>query len=582
MENYDFFWQTEHAFQSKEKKNIFPLKKEEKKKPWEKEKEDQNLFQKNAESYQKRNSGIGNSNFAPKAEEKPGEPKEKPNKMKSVTEMGTNATQIPRNLSMISNNKSPKANTDNEQGWDAWESFAYGSERVAQGMVGALEGVGDFVGVGLGKPLQWVTSLGGLTPNPVSDGLGSFCENLLSYDVAGEYGKNIRARYHPSEQLEKVTSINEFAGSLVPSMLTAGATSIPALGYVVNAAMTAGQAMQDGYQQSGDVDQAITYGSVYGGLDAIVSSFAGGIPLLPEGKLTKAVSKVIKDPTMAKGLQMAADAVGEGGEEMIMQTLDPYIKRATVDGNAPNASAEEVLEAGLRAVALSAILQAGGAVTDKIGQSDRFSRYKDGRDMFLEGFYWIDDPEVPRVFDSKKELDFYEGLTGVDNQNTATYYGKGADARINALKSAGDVQVLQYVPTSKATIYTTPGVTTTVLGRYDPDTMSILEELEYEKSLNFGPREGGLNLLNAPDGAYKDADQFWNEINRPWLDQAIQRGDIIVLATLPGWWKLKQYNHTTGKFEQTGFGREYEYLREHGYVYDRKTRTMRPQKQEQE
>ena len=30
MENYDFFGQAEHPFQSKEKKNIFPLKKEEK------------------------------------------------------------------------------------------------------------------------------------------------------------------------------------------------------------------------------------------------------------------------------------------------------------------------------------------------------------------------------------------------------------------------------------------------------------------------------------------------------------------------------------------------------------------------
>ena len=574
---YDFFRQTEEIFKPEKPKNIFPLKTEEEEKPRKKTKEDdKNLFQKNNASYQKGNNGIGNSNFALNTDKKPSAPKKKETTPKiSQGGMNTNAATIPRNQPPPSKADKPAKETSKETDWSPGKSFAYGSERLGQGVLGAVEGVSDFINVGIGKPLQWITSLGGYAPNAVSDAIGEYSDNALRDNLTGQYGKNIRERYKPTEEMETLTGMNELAGNLMPGMFSAGVVSYPMLGQTVNTLMTAGQAVQNGYQQSGDLDQAAIYGSLYGGAEAIVSRLAGGIPLLPKGKLTQIVSDVIKDPTVAKGLQMAVDAIGEGGEDMFMRTLDPYIKRATIDANAPNASAEEILGAGLRAAALSMILQAGGKVTDKISQTNQFNRYENGRDMFLEGFYWIDDPEGPRVFHSKNERDFYEAFTELDNQKTASYYGKGAREFINSLGNDSDVRVLTHVPTSKARIYTTPGKTTTIIGRYDPDMFSILEELQYEKSLDFGPREGGFNLLNTPDELYKTPEQFWNEYNRPWLDQVIQRGDIIVLATLPKKKNLKRYNNKTGKFELNGFGREYNYLLEHGYVYDQNTRTMR-------
>ena len=36
-----------------------------------------------------------------------------------------------------------------------------------------------------------------------------------------------------------------------------------------------------------------------------------------------------------------------------------------------------------------------------------------------------------------------------------------------------------------------------------------------------------------PDDMYKNADQFWDEVNVKWLDEAIARGDVIILATKP-------------------------------------------------
>lgn len=53
------------------------------------------------------------------------------------------------------------------------------------------------------------------------------------------------------------------------------------------------------------------------------------------------------------------------------------------------------------------------------------------------------------------------------------------------------------------------------------------------------------------------------------MDKAIERGDDIVLATKPD---PKLFKNTKG--EQTGFGREYEYLESKGYKYDASTNKM--------
>lgn len=130
-------------------------------------------------------------------------------------------------------------------------------------------------------------------------------------------------------------------------------------------------------------------------------------------------------------------------------------------------------------------------------------------------------------------------------------------------------QHLSYQPTSGASLTAEPGKTTTILGRYNPDMKEIVNELGNQKSLDFGPKSGGFNVLNVPDNLYNTPDQFWQEYNQPWLDQAIKRGDNIVLATEPTAGKLTD---STGAL--TGFGREYNYLLSKGYIYDSTTKTM--------
>ena len=138
---------------------------------------------------------------------------------------------------------------------------------------------------------------------------------------------------------------------------------------------------------------------------------------------------------------------------------------------------------------------------------------------------------------------------------------------------------LNYITSNGLQLETTPGRTTTVLGSYNSDTAAIIEELGNVKSLDFGPKDGGFNLLNVPDELYVSPEQFWNEYNKPWLDNAVQRNDIIKIATEPVYDNLYRLNPVTGELELTGFGREFTYLTEKlGYVYDSVTKTMIPSK----
>ena len=138
---------------------------------------------------------------------------------------------------------------------------------------------------------------------------------------------------------------------------------------------------------------------------------------------------------------------------------------------------------------------------------------------------------------------------------------------------------LNYVTSNGLEIEATSGRTTTILGTYNSDTAAIIDELGNVKSLDFGPRVGGFNVLNTPDELYISSEQFWKEYNKPWLDNVVQRNDIIKIATEPTYSNLHRINNETGELELTGFGREFMYLIEtYNYTYDPVTKTMIPPK----
>lgn len=81
--------------------------------------------------------------------------------------------------------------------------------------------------------------------------------------------------------------------------------------------------------------------------------------------------------------------------------------------------------------------------------------------------------------------------------------------------------------------------------------------------------------MNTPDEFYKTPQQFWDEFNKPWLDNVIDRKDVVILATKPTDSTLYRINKITGVKELTGFGREYNYLIDHGYIFDIDTMRMK-------
>ncbi len=130
-------------------------------------------------------------------------------------------------------------------------------------------------------------------------------------------------------------------------------------------------------------------------------------------------------------------------------------------------------------------------------------------------------------------------------------------------KSWDQPVTLTHKASSGVSITSTPGKTTTVLGRYKNDTKAIIGELGLPKSIDFDGNPGGFNMLNTPDDLYITPNQFWNEYNKPFLDKAIARGDEIFMAT--------PINNKTMYVKNgsalTGYGREYYYLLGHGYIY---------------
>lgn len=80
------------------------------------------------------------------------------------------------------------------------------------------------------------------------------------------------------------------------------------------------------------------------------------------------------------------------------------------------------------------------------------------------------------------------------------------------------------------------------------------------KTEDFGARPGGFNVLNVDDvkaAASPDFEQY----NRPFLDEAVRRGDDIALATSPSKTDIFRKN---GELNGS-FAKELRYLVEHNY-----------------
>lgn len=247
--------------------------------------------------------------------------------------------------------------------------FLYGSERAAAALLGAGEGVTDFIGSGFYKGVQGISSLGGLAPNPVSEWAGRNADAFLENSVTRDYEESIRERYRPSQGAENVTGIGQAIVQMLPGIGASKAVS--AAGKGLNAAQAisrgenvgralfglqaAGNAASQAKAEGATSGQALAFGAASGALETAIEGIAGGIPGLGGGKVEQIAEAVKASPLVSRALGIA----GEGGEEALSTALTPYLQRAIYDPDAPNATLGEIGQSALMGAVTAGVLQGG-------------------------------------------------------------------------------------------------------------------------------------------------------------------------------------------------------------------------------
>lgn len=274
---------------------------------------------------------------------------------------------------------------------DFAKSFGYGAEKTLAGAAGAVEDALRFASGYGNKLLSGITSLGGLADNRLSDFLAQTAENTLSGSYVDRWRQNIDERYQPTEFQQKLGGLNEAAGAMLPSIAasiaTGGLSNAAAIGKGASMTAAGAQAAQDisrgiglatmfpqvagastrqAIQEGANVDSALAYGALSGGLETATESLFAGIPGIAGGRVSQAVQNIIAKATKSPAVSKAADILGEGVEEVISGYVTPYLQRLTYNEQAELASNDELLENFISGVALSGIMQGGAGIAGRI------------------------------------------------------------------------------------------------------------------------------------------------------------------------------------------------------------------------
>lgn len=274
---------------------------------------------------------------------------------------------------------------------DFAKSFAYGTEKTLAGAAGAVEDALRFASGYGNKLLSGITSLGGLADNPVSDFLAQTAENTLSGSYVDRWRQSIDERYQPTEFQQKLGGLNEAVGAMLPSIAASiasgGLSNAAAIGKGASMTAAGAQAAQDisrgiglatmfpqvagastrqAIQEGANVDSALAYGALSGGLETATESLFAGIPGIAGGRVSQAVQNIIAKATKSPAVSKAADILGEGVEEVISGYVTPYLQRLTYNEQAELASNDELLENFISGVALSGIMQGGAGIAGRI------------------------------------------------------------------------------------------------------------------------------------------------------------------------------------------------------------------------
>lgn len=270
--------------------------------------------------------------------------------------------------------------------WKAGQNLGYVTNRAAAGLLGAAEGLGDAGATMLADSryrflpsVGLVQGISGLLGE--GDTLKETAEYALSHSPANDYRRSIEERYTPGAIARGVGELADTVTNMAPSI--AANIVLPGSGLPLMAAQAGGSAAQDAYQNGATLEQAATYGTASGALEAGTEMLFGGLAGLGRGVLDSSVGSVVNQAINRLGgtkagqvmsglaqnslVRALADSAGEGVEEVISTALSPYLERAIYDPDAENATAEELIQSALLGAAAGGVFQGLGAIARQAG-----------------------------------------------------------------------------------------------------------------------------------------------------------------------------------------------------------------------
>lgn len=242
----------------------------------------------------------------------------------------------------------------------AAKSLGSGAANMLLNATGAVENAGRYVSGTANKAAgDFLDFIG-------KDKAGQFLKDTAQKTLEGSLSdKALQAVNEWAQPVGMAKKGQEFAGSaarMAPGI--AANMALPGASLAMIYGDSAKSGVNEAQREGATLDQAMIYGAGAGLTELGTEKMFSGIPGMGEG--------VIKTGNGILG--RAADILGEGAEEAASTFINPYLKRATYNPNAQNATAKELLDSAKGGIAMSALMQGAS------GAANRLADYRYGTD----------------------------------------------------------------------------------------------------------------------------------------------------------------------------------------------------------
>ena len=242
----------------------------------------------------------------------------------------------------------------------AAKSWGSGAANTLLNATGAVENAGRYVSGTANKAAgDFLDFIG-------KDKAGQFLKDTAQKTLEGSLSdKALQAVNEWAQPVGMAKKGQEFAGSaarMAPGI--AANMALPGASLAMIYGDSAKSGVNEAQREGATLYQAMLYGTGAGLTELGTEKMFSGIPGMGEG--------VIKTGNGILG--RAADILGEGAEEAASTFINPYLKRATYNPNAQNATAKELLDSAKGGIAMSALMQGAS------GAANRLADYRYGTD----------------------------------------------------------------------------------------------------------------------------------------------------------------------------------------------------------